>query len=137
MTTTKRRGPTTIARVVVALVGVGCLLLTVQGAVQATGRGVALMGDREHDLPALQHQIDLEALWGQFVEQVPAGSRISLVPGRSNDSLWRQRLSELAVLRECVVVQGTAPWEYSVGVASVQRKHPTSPGVRLVVRKVD
>ncbi|WP_410820226.1 hypothetical protein [Micromonospora sp. 050-3] len=136
MTTTKHRNPTTIARIVVALVGVGCLLLTAQGAVQATGRGAALMSDREHDLPALQHQVDLETLWGQFVEQVPTGSRISLTPARANKDLWRQRLSELAVLRGCVVVEG-APRDYTVGVASVQRKRPTSAGVRLVVRKVD
>ncbi|MEU8253972.1 hypothetical protein AB0C06_06855 [Micromonospora inaquosa] len=135
MTITKRRNPTTIARVVVALVGVGCLLLTVQGAVQATGRGVALMSDREHDLPALQHQVDLETLWQQLVEQVPPGSRISLVQARANKDLWQQRLSELAVLHGCVVVQA-GPRDYSVGVAAVQRKRPTSPGVRLVVRKV-
>ncbi|MBQ1033464.1 hypothetical protein ACX27O_04905 [Micromonospora sp. SD19] len=135
MTSTKRRDPTTIARVVVALVGVGCLLLTAQGAVQATGRGVAFMTDREHDLPALQHQVDLETLWQQFVEQVPAGSRISLTPARANKDLWQQRLSELAVLRGCVVVQA-GPRDYWVGVTTVQRKRPTSPGVRLVVRKV-
>ncbi|MET8090978.1 hypothetical protein [Micromonospora sp. NPDC005220] len=135
MTFSKHRNPTTIARIVVALVGVGCLLLTAQGAVSATGRGIALMSDREHDLPALQHQVDLEALQRQFVEQVPPGSRISLTPARANKDLWRQRLSELAVLRGCVVVQG-APGDYSVGVASVQRKRPASPGLRLVVRKV-
>ncbi|MEU4551021.1 hypothetical protein EV382_5885 [Micromonospora violae] len=136
MTSTKRRGSAMIARVVVALVGVGCLLLAVQGAVQATGQGVVLMGDRKHDLPAFHHQVDMEALWQQFVEQVPPGSRISLVEPRRNRELWHQRLNELAALRGCVVVQG-APWDYSVGVASVVRKRPTSPGVRLVVRKAD
>ncbi|MCG5440413.1 hypothetical protein [Micromonospora foliorum] len=136
MTTTRHPDKTTIVRIVVALVGVGCLLLTVQGAVRATGRGIALMSDREHDLPATQHQVDLETLWRQFVEQVPPGSRISLAPARTNKDLWHQRLSELAALRGCVVVQGT-PWDYSVSVAAVQRKRPTSAGVRLVVRKVD
>ncbi|MET8360478.1 hypothetical protein [Micromonospora sp. NPDC005171] len=136
MTTTKHRDPTTIARVVVALLGVGCLLLTVQGAVQATSQGVALMSDREHDLHALQRHVDVETLWRQFVEQVPPGSRISLIPTRTNKDLWHQRLSELAALRGCVVVQGIQQ-DYSVGVASVHRKRPTSAGVRLVVRKVD
>ncbi|MFI6779672.1 hypothetical protein [Micromonospora sp. NPDC050276] len=136
MMTTKHRDPTTIARVVVAIVGVGCLLLTAQGAVQAAGRGVALMADREHDLTAHQYQVDFETLWRQFVEQVPSGSRISLVPARANKDLWHQRLSEFAALHGCVVVQGTR-WDYSVGVALVERKRPSSAGARLVVRKAD
>ncbi|MGC4839117.1 hypothetical protein ACLQ3D_31875 [Micromonospora vinacea] len=135
MTTTKHRNPSMIARVVVALVGVGCLLLAVQGAVQATSQGVALMSDREHDLHALQRHVDVETLWRQFAEQVPTGSRVSLIPTRTNKDLWHQRLSEFAALHGCVVVQG-ASQDYSVSVASVQRKRPTSAGVRLVVRKV-
>ncbi|MEU1587142.1 hypothetical protein [Micromonospora sp. NPDC005710] len=135
MTMTKRRDPTLVARVVVALVGVGCLLLAVQGAVQATGQGVALMSNRDHDLHALQRHVDVETLWRQFAEQVPTGSRVSLIPTRTNKDLWQQRLSEFAALHGCVVVQGPSQ-DYSVGVASVQRKRPDGVGMRLVVRKV-
>ncbi|WP_422738241.1 hypothetical protein ACN263_02655 [Micromonospora sp. WMMD729] len=136
MTAPKHRDHTTIARVVVALVGVGCLLLTAQGAVQATGRGVALMRDREYDVGAHQHHVNYETLWRQFVEQVPSGSRISLVPARANKDLWHQRLSEFAALHGCVVVQGSRR-DYSVGVATVEPKRPSGATVRLVVRKVD
>ncbi|MBM0275547.1 hypothetical protein [Micromonospora tarensis] len=135
MTLTKRRSPTTVVRVVVALVGVGCLLLTAGGAVKAAGRGVAILHDPEYDLPPRQFQADYETLWRQFVEQVPSGSRVAITPPQTDAEHWQQRLTEFAVLNGCVVVQG-ADRDYSVGVVQVKRKRPTGPGVRLVVRKV-
>lgn len=135
MTITRRQDPATVVRVVVALVGVACLLLAAQGAVQATIRGVALANDREYDLTARRHQVDYEKLWREFVAQVPPGSRISLTPGQPDKALWHQRLSEFAALNRCVVVRGSKR-DYVVSVALVQRQRPAGPGVRLVVRKV-
>lgn len=142
MTTARRRNPTTVVRVVVALIGVGCLLLTAHGAVKAAGRGAAVLHDREYDLTALQFQVDYETLWRQLVAQVPPGSRVAVQPPRFDVEHWQQRLTEFAVLHGCVVVQGAdqegqgAGQDYVLGVERVKRKRPAGPGVRLVVRKV-
>ncbi|MDG4807810.1 hypothetical protein O7634_13730 [Micromonospora sp. WMMD1120] len=136
MTTAKRPNPAAVIRVVVALVGVGSLLLTAQGAVQATERGVAVLNDREHALGSLRRHVDYETLWRQFVTQVPPGSRVSVTPAPFDTELWHQRLTEFAVLHGCVVVVRGAEHDYAVGLERVQRTRPADPSVRLVVRRV-
>ncbi|MEK8108113.1 hypothetical protein NKG94_30195 [Micromonospora sp. M12] len=109
-----------------ALVGVGCLLFTAQGAVKAADRGVTLMSDRQHDLRAFRHHVDYETAWRQFAARVPSGSRVALTPARSNQELWHQRLTEFAALHGCVIVQGSTP-DYVVGVALVKRNGRPHP----------
>ncbi|WP_030486632.1 hypothetical protein [Micromonospora chokoriensis] len=135
MTITKRLAPGTVVRVVVALVGVGCLLVAAQGAVWASQHGYAIMNDREHDLTVRRRQVDFETLWREFVAQVPPGSRIALAPDQPNKTLWHQRISEFAALNRCLVVLGPKG-DYVVSVAFMDRQRPAGPGVRLVVRKV-
>ncbi|PWU52202.1 hypothetical protein DLJ47_19475 [Micromonospora sp. S4605] len=124
-----------VVRVVVATLGVGCLVVTGEGAWQATGHGVAYLRDPEHNPGARRSQVDFESLRREFADQVPPGSRVYPVPAATDRTLWRQRLAEFAALTGSLVVGNPDAADHLVSVGVVEQPGPTGPRVRLVVRR--
>ncbi|MGS2614172.1 hypothetical protein ACVCAH_06530 [Micromonospora sp. LZ34] len=120
---------------VVAAVGVGCLVVTGEGAWRATGYGVTYLRDPGYNVEGRRDQVDFESLRREFADQVPPGSRVYRVPATGDKSLWRQRLAEFAALAGSVVVARPDAADYLVGVVDVAQPGPTGPRVRLIVRR--
>lgn len=123
-----------VVRVVVAAVGVGCLVVAGEGAWRATGHGVTYLRDPGYNSEGRRDQVDFESLRREFADQVPPGSRVHPVPA-TDKTLWRQRLAEFAALAGSVVVAQPDAADYLVGVVDVTQPGPTGPRVRLVVRR--
>lgn len=126
-----------VVRVVVATLGVGCLVATGEGAWQATGHGVTYLRNPEHNQGGRRSQVDFESLRREFADQVPPGSRVYPVPAAADRTLWRQRLAEFAALAGSLVVGTPEAADFLVSVAAVEQPGPTGPRVRLIVRRAD
>jgi hypothetical protein len=116
-----------LRRAPLVVLAVATIAVADLGAVDATRSGLHLLDPTRRTVedPTLTQ---LSSLRQQFATQVPAGSR-TLVE-TSTETLWGQRLVEIAVMQGVPVVPSAADADVAVSVA------PAPGGLRLVVRRV-
>jgi hypothetical protein len=124
------RGPALVRLLVVVLALVVIAMASI-GAVKATRSGLHLI-DPSRRAPDQTLQT-YQSIHRQFAAQVPAGSRVLLeLP---TDSLWRQRVVEIAMIQGVTIVWSADDADFKVSLAQAPPGVVVG-GLRVVVERV-